>query len=346
MDDEDYLLDAPVSVGDGFSFVGGKYSNEEGPAEKWFAQGKLVNACAVEEKSKKAQDPIFGLAMGEASQISDDYLKWFCVEEGDDQRPSVLLVHGFPSQSYSFRKVIPLLSSDFHVVAFDWLGFGFSDKPQVNYGFNYTMEEYINALECLVGSLGLQRTSIVTQGFAAPVVLEFARRNEEKIERLVLLNPPVTDQHTKLPSALSVFTNFLLGEIFAQDPLKAGENPLNECGPYVLDEVDAMVYRRPYLTSGSAGFALQAVSKALKKELKGLISTSRQTLSEPKWSKRTSILWGLKDRWLEFKGVKDFTRSVGLRLVELQEVGHHAQEDFPEEVGAAIRTALKQPLLS
>lgn len=64
MDDEDYLLDAPVSVGDGFSFVGGKYSNEEGPAEKWFAQGKMVNACAVKEKSKKAQDPIFGLAMG------------------------------------------------------------------------------------------------------------------------------------------------------------------------------------------------------------------------------------------------------------------------------------------
>eukprot|EP00250_Pteridium_aquilinum_P003696 c14002_g1_i2 orf=72-743(+) len=163
VDDEDYLLDAPVSVGDGFSFVGGKYSNEEGPAEKWFARGKMVNACAVEEMSKKAQDPIFGLAMGEASQISDDYLRWFCVEEGDDQRPSVLLVHGFPSQSYSYRKVIPILSTDFHVVAFDWLGFGFSDKPQVNFGFNYTMEEYINALECLVQSLGLQRMSIVAQ---------------------------------------------------------------------------------------------------------------------------------------------------------------------------------------
>lgn len=241
--------------------------------------------------------------------------------------------------------MISLLSSDFHVVAFDWLGFGFSDKPQVNYGFNYTMEEYINALESLVESLGLERVNIVAQGFAAPVVLEFARRNEEKVERLVLLNPPVTEQHSKLPSALSVFTNFLLGEIFVQDPLKAGENPLNECGPYILDEEDAMVYRRPYLTSGSAGFALQAISKELRKELKGLISTSRRTLSEPKWSTRTSVLWGLKDRWLEFKGVRDFTKSFGLRLVELPEVGHHAQEDFPEEVGAAIRTSLKQPLL-
>jgi hypothetical protein len=43
---------------------------------------------------------------------------------------------------------------------------------------------------------------------------------------------------------------------------------LNECGPYILDEEDAMVYRRPYLTSGSSGFALIAIARALKKELK------------------------------------------------------------------------------
>lgn len=338
-------MDAPVSIGDGFSFAGGKYSSEEGPAEKWFALGSMVNACMVKDRSKKAQDPIFGLAMGEASQVSDDYLRWFYVEEGDIQKPSVLLVHGFPSQSYSYRKVLPILSADFHVVAFDWLGFGFSDKPQVNYGFNYTVEEYIDALACLVESLGLEKMSIVGQGLAAPLVLEFARRNEEKMDRLVLLNPPITDQHAKLPSSLSIFTNFLLGEIFVQDPLKAGENPLNECGPYILDEEDAMVYRRPYLTSGSAGFALQAISKELKKDLKGLIKSSRQILSDAKWSKRTSVIWGLKDKWLEFKGVKEFTKAAGLKLTELEEVGHHAQEDFPEEVGAAIRTSLKRPLL-
>ncbi|MCO5577603.1 hypothetical protein L7F22_031434 [Adiantum nelumboides] len=270
---------------------------------------------------------------------------WFIVEEGDSQKPAVLLVHGFPSQSYSYRKVLPILSTDFHVVAFDWLGFGFSDKPQVNYGFSYTMEEYISAFTDLVESLGLEKMSIVSQGFAAPLVLEFARRNEDKIDRLVLVNPPVTEQHAKLPSSLSIFTNFLLGEIFVQDPLKAGENPLNDCGPYILDEEDAMVYRRPYLTSGSAGFALQALSKELKKELKGLINNSRQILSDPKWSKRTSVIWGLKDKWLTFKGVQEFTKSAGLQLTELEEVGHHAQEDYPEEVGAAVRTCLKRPLL-
>eukprot|EP00256_Glycine_max_P060045 XP_014628754.1 uncharacterized protein LOC106797947 [Glycine max] len=40
--DQDYLLDAPVSVGDGFSFSGGKYSDGPSPSDEWFKQGKKV----------------------------------------------------------------------------------------------------------------------------------------------------------------------------------------------------------------------------------------------------------------------------------------------------------------
>lgn len=53
-----------------------------------------------------------------------------------------------------------------------------------------------------------------------------------------------------------------------QDPLKASDKPLSDCGPYILDEEDAMVYRRPYLTSGASGFALTTLSRNMKKQLK------------------------------------------------------------------------------
>jgi hypothetical protein len=58
----------------------------------------------------------------------------------------------------------------------------------------------------------------------------------------------------------------LLG--FFQDPLRASDKVLTSCGPYKIKEEDAMVYRRPYLVSGSSGFALNAISKAMKKDLK------------------------------------------------------------------------------
>ena len=55
---------------------------------------------------------------------------------------------------------------------------------------------------------------------------------------------------------------------FFQDPLRASDKVLTSCGPYMMKEEDAMVYRRPYLVSGSSGFALNAISKAMKKDLK------------------------------------------------------------------------------
>lgn len=53
-----------------------------------------------------------------------------------------------------------------------------------------------------------------------------------------------------------------------QDPLRASDKALTSSGPYMMKEEDAMVYRRPYLVSGSSGFALNAISRAMKKDLK------------------------------------------------------------------------------
>ncbi|CAM6113507.1 unnamed protein product [Calypogeia fissa] len=341
-DEEGYLVDAPVSAGDGFSFSGGKYSDELGRGAEWYKSGRIAKAFPVEGGLEKAKDPVFGLPMGEASQTSNDFFRWFYVEEGDRNKPSVLLLHGFPSQAYSYRKVMQSLSSDYHVVAFDWLGFGFSDKPQVKYGFNYTADEYAAGLALLVDTLDLKSFTLVVQGYFAPAVVQFAKANLTKVDHLILINPPVTEQHAKLPSALSAFSTFLLGEIYAQDPLKASDKPLTECGPYILDEEDAEVYRRPYLTSGSSGFALTALSRVMKSELKGSISALREALTSDQWTKPISVIWGLKDRWLEFKGVEDFSKLCKARLVQLAEVGHHAQEDYGEEVGETVKALLKR----
>lgn len=56
--------------------------------------------------------------------------------------------------------------------------------------------------------------------------------------------------------------------VILQDPLRASDKALTSCGPYKMKEEDAMVYRRPYLTSGSSGFALNAISRSMSKELK------------------------------------------------------------------------------
>ncbi|KAF5470279.1 hypothetical protein F2P56_010803 [Juglans regia] len=313
--DQDYLIDAPVSVGDGFSFSGGKYSDGPSRSDEWFKQGKIVRAHRVLGSGEKAKDPIFGLKMGSGSQAPADTFRWFCVESGSADNPSVILIHGLPSQAYSYRKVLPILSKDYRAIAFDWLGFGFSDKPQPGYGFDYTLDEYASSLESLISELATGKVSLVVQ---------------------------LTAKHANLPSTLSIFSNFLLGEIFSQDPLRASDKALTSCGPYKMKEDDAMVYRRPYLTSGSSGFALNAISRAMKKELKTYVEDMQRILTDKNWKVPTTVLWGQRDRWLSYDGVEDFCKDANHKLVELPTGGHHVQEDCGEELAQIISRVLSK----
>ncbi|KAK3003313.1 hypothetical protein RJ639_018335, partial [Escallonia herrerae] len=306
----DYLLDAPVSVGDGFSFSGGKYSDGNNPADEWFKKGNILKAHPVCGTGGKAKDPIFGLTMGGSSQASTDVFRWFYIESGSADNPPIILIHGFPSQAYSYRKAIPILSKNYHAIAFDWLGFGFSDKPQPKYGFDYTLGEYVSSLESLINELAIGKVSLVVQGYFAPVVVKYASSHQEKLNDLILLNPP--------------------------DPLRASDKALTSSGPYKMKEDDAMVYRRPYLTSGSSGFALNAISREMKKDLKTYVEEMRMTLMDASWKVRTTICWGQRDRWLSYDGVEEFCNNSKHRLVELPTAGHHVQEDLGEELGKVI----------
>lgn len=338
------MIDAPVQVGDGFSFGGGKYSDGPSPSDDWFRKGNIVKAHPVGGTGEKAKDPIFGLAMGGASQASADLFRWFCVESGNSTNHSVILLHGLPSQAYSYRKVLPILSKNYHAVTFDWLGFGFSDKPQPRYGFDYTLDEYVSALGSLIDKLNLGKVSLVVQGYFTPVAIKYAVSHQEKLKDLILINPPLIDKHANIPSTLAILSNFLLGEVFSQDPLRASDKLLTSCGPYKIKEEVAMVYRRPYLTSGSSGFALNALSRTMKKELKDCIKVTREILSGDDWKVRTTVCWGQRDRWLTYDGVQSFCKELGCKLVEIPTAGHHVQEDCGEELGNIISKVVSEPI--
>ncbi|KAJ0112918.1 hypothetical protein Patl1_03151 [Pistacia atlantica] len=141
--EDDYLIDAPVSVGDGLTSV-------------------EMKAHPVSGSGEKAKDPVFGLTMGAASRASADVFRWFCLESGSADNHSVLLIHGFPSQAYSYRKVLPTLAKNCHAIAFDWLGFGFSEKPQPRYGFDYTVDEYVASLESVINEISSDKSRLLS----------------------------------------------------------------------------------------------------------------------------------------------------------------------------------------
>ncbi len=72
----------------------------------------------------------------------------FYREAGDPNNPTVLLLHGFPTSSHMFRELIPELADQYHLVAPDYPGYGFSSMPNVN-DFDYSFDNVARLIELL-----------------------------------------------------------------------------------------------------------------------------------------------------------------------------------------------------
>ncbi|WP_263415427.1 alpha/beta fold hydrolase [Terriglobus albidus] len=115
-------------------------------------------------------------------------LKVFYREAGSASSPTIVLLHGFPSSSHMFRDLIPKLAEKFHVIAPDYIGFGYSDMPSVK-EFEYTFDRLADYTEeLLFGVLGLKKFSIYVQDYGAPVGYRIAYRHLEAIEGIVVQN--------------------------------------------------------------------------------------------------------------------------------------------------------------
>ena len=115
-------------------------------------------------------------------------LKLFYREAGSKASPTIVLLHGFPSSSHMFRDLIPQLAAKFHVIAPDYVGFGYSDAPDAS-AFDYTFDNLaISIEELLFGVLGLKKFSIYVQDYGAPVGYRIASRHQDAIEGIVVQN--------------------------------------------------------------------------------------------------------------------------------------------------------------
>jgi pimeloyl-ACP methyl ester carboxylesterase len=114
-------------------------------------------------------------------------LNVFYRESGPREAPTVLLLHGFPTSSHMYRNMIPMLNKDYHVIAPDFIGFGFSDAPHYK-EFNYTFDNLTKYVEGLVNQLQLKRFALQVFDYGAPVGYRLALSNPEKITGIITQN--------------------------------------------------------------------------------------------------------------------------------------------------------------
>jgi haloalkane dehalogenase len=105
------------------------------------------------------------------------------VDEGTGE--PIVFVHGNPSWSFEFRRLIKGLRARYRCIALDHLGFGLSDKPQ---DFSYLPSAHAENLERLLESLDLRGCTLHVQDWGGPIGLSYALAHPDRVRRLVISN--------------------------------------------------------------------------------------------------------------------------------------------------------------
>lgn len=123
-------------------------------------------------------------------EIDTGTVRVFYRETGPEDGPTLLLLHGFPSGSHQFRRLLDALGPRYHLVAPDYPGFGHTEVPD---GFTYSFDALAEVMERFVRALGLRRIVMYMFDFGGPVGFRLATRHPEWVAGLVIQNANAYD---------------------------------------------------------------------------------------------------------------------------------------------------------
>ncbi len=252
------------------------------------------------------------------------------VDEGTG--PTLLLLHGNPTWSFLYRKLIRGLRDRFRCVAPDYPGFGLSVAPD---GYTFTPREHSLAVEEFVNRLGLKKLTIMMQDWGGPIGFGLAVRQPELVDRFIVGNTwawPLTD-HPRI-SGFSRLVGGPVGRfaalwfngvvrLFMYKGIKTG-----------LSRAEYDMYMAPFRKRSDRApthiFPYQLVHSA---DYLSEIERNFETIA----GRPALIVWGLADfafQQLELERFQQLFQEH--EVVLLEGAGHFIQEDAPEEICNAI----------
>ncbi len=259
-----------------------------------------------------------------------DGLRLAHLDEGDG--PPVLFLHGEPTWSFLWRKVIPpVRDAGFRCIAPDFAGFGRSDKP-VDMDW-YSYDRHVALAATLLEDLDLRGATMVVHDWGGPIGLRLAVEHSERIDRLVILDTGVFTGHQRMTDAWLAFHDF----VARTEDLPIGLLVRGACKLDPGDEVIA-AYEAPFPNVASkAGARAFPTLLPQTPEAPGA-AAGRRVLEALREDRRpTLMLWGDSDPVLPPSVGERFAASIGReppRVIE--DAGHFLQEDQGPLIGRLV----------
>ncbi len=147
------------------------------------AIGVILSATSP-KAPRNAEDPDSAVRY---RTVEIDGLDIFYREAGNPDNPTLLLLHGFPTSSHMFRNLIPDLADEFHLIAPDYPGYGFSSMARVE-EFEYSFDNITAVVEKFIEAVGLERYSLYLMDYGAPIGFRIAADRPDRVETLIIQN--------------------------------------------------------------------------------------------------------------------------------------------------------------
>jgi pimeloyl-ACP methyl ester carboxylesterase len=267
------------------------------------------------------------------------------VDEGPREAPAVLMLHGNPTWSFYWRRLIAALAPTHRVIAPDHIGCGTSDKPD-DARYPYRLARRIADVERLVESLELRELTLIVHDWGGMIGMGWAHRHPQRLTKLVLLNTAAfpLPASKRLPASLWLARNTGLGAVlvrgfnaFARGATRlcVTRRPLSAevrealCAPY-----DSWDHRRAVLRfvqdiplrDGDPGFEiLTEVGRHL-----------HQFDDRP-----VLICWGMRDFVFDEHFLRVWERELPhAKVHRFDDAGHYVLEDAGDEIEALVRKFL------
>jgi pimeloyl-ACP methyl ester carboxylesterase len=242
----------------------------------------------------------------------------------------ILLIHGMPTSSYLWRRVLSLLAPYFSVFAVDLMGFGDSDKPEDADLSIVAQAQYLGAL---MDAVGWESGVVVGHDIGGGIAQLIAINEPTRVSRLVLIDTIAYDSWP-VPE-IERLKDPAWDEIIKSLDLTKGFRKALEQGMYHRERVDDELvshYVEPF-RDPEGRLAYLRCARALRTEDLLSVMEDVERLEIP-----TLIIWGESDSFqrLEF-GERLQRRMRKAELIVLSKAGHYTPEDGPEEVADLIQ---------
>lgn len=260
------------------------------------------------------------------------------VDHGDPGARPVLMLHGNPTWSFLWRKVIALLPG-FRCVAPDLLGFGFSDRIDV-----HSVERHGAALAELVEGLDLRGVILVGQDWGGPFGTEMAARVPDRIAGCVFANTVVS-----LPShpKTSRFHRFARTPVVSDLVFRGLGFPQNVLWMIQGDRSSirgdvARAYRWPLRSWKDRGTPL-ALARMVphRPDHPNMQALRRGHEWATSFTGPTALVWGMRD-YILGRALRRHERDFPNAPIKRTQAGHFLQEEVPEDLAAAVEDVTRR----